>query len=189
MDADDEKNTRIFFRKAALQTAATLQKNLSINEVGYLRVVGYTHADARACYLYGVLDEVLKVGTTIIRWEEFLSGADKKQDEETSEDLHLKRIVTESVIDEQYLWVRKLTEILADLILFSTTNDQEYYRLYLVCRRLDTYLGLQKDFEDFFACRNLNIGSSIDDFCERIERFAKKVDITGNWFEIMSNGV
>ena len=42
---------------------------------------------------------------------------------------------------------RKLTEILLNLILLSTTNEQEFFQLYLACTELNACIGLQADFE------------------------------------------
>src|SRR5687767_9351554 len=107
-----------------------LQKRLAVDETGYLRVVGHAHADARAYYLYGVLDEVMKTSVAGIRWQEFIdepADVSEKKKGESADAAHVGRLVEESVVDEQEMWVRKLTELLVDVVLFGTTNEQEFY--------------------------------------------------------------
>lgn len=179
---DSEENRRVFFAKAPIQAATALQKALPVKESGYRFVVGHAHGDARAYYLYGILDEVLKACVASMRWDELLGDTEKKHEVVAAEDEHLGRVVIESIIDEQLMWARKLTEILSDLILFSSANDQDHYRLYLACKQLDAYLGLQKDFGEFFACRNVNIDTSIDLLCDEIGDIGKRIDVRRVWF-------
>lgn len=165
-----------------MRTAAALQKRFSIDEVGYQRVMGHTHADSRAYFLYGVLDEVLKTTVAGLRWLQLLNEPEKTPEAMGKEEQHSARLVLESVIDEQEMWVRKLTEILLDLVLFSSTNEQEFYRLYLACKQLDAYIGLQADFEEFYACRSANADSTIQLLLGEIEEIRQRINIGKAWF-------
>ena len=145
-----------------LQSAKALQEKLAMDERSYQFVAGYSMADARAYFVYGALDEVIKSAIGIIRWNEFLTGRDEEESEEAQEDgEHLNRLIWESVSNEQAVWIRKLTEILCDLICFSETNQQEKYRTFLAAAQLDAYLSLQQDFRDFFSCVNANVKTTI----------------------------
>jgi hypothetical protein len=191
---DNPRKRQEFFVQAPLRAAARLQKQLPIDELGYRRVIGYGHADARAYFVYGALDEALKASMAGLRWLELLadepeSPADpEKEKAEASAkpdrdgDEHIGRLLLESVIDEQEMWARKLTEILFDLVLFSTTNDQEFYRLYLACKQLDAYLGLQSDFEEFFACRSANADATIRRLLKEIEQVRERIEVGRAWF-------
>ncbi len=44
------------------------KKALPIDELGYRRVGALLHDDARAYYVYGVLDEVMKASMAGMRW-------------------------------------------------------------------------------------------------------------------------
>jgi hypothetical protein len=182
---EEPRKRREFFALAPLRAAERLRKALPVDEVGYQRVDALLHEDARAYYLYGVLDEVVKVSMAGMRWLELLGEAPTGGVKE--EDDHLSRLVFESVVDEQEMWGRKLTEILLDLILFSTTNEQDFYRLYLACKQLDAYVGLQADFDEFFGCRSANAKATIDRVLGEIGHIKARMDFTRAWF--VANGV
>jgi len=184
-EGDDRRKREEFFVNAPLRAAVGLQKRLPIHEMGYRHVVGYAHADARAYFLYGSLDEVIKATVAGVRWLGLLGDEEdsaKPEGPETPEEAHIGRLVFESVIDEQEMWGRKLSEILFDLVLFASTNEQEFYRLYLVCKQLDAYVGLQADFEEFFACRSANADRTIRLLLEQIEEIRQRVDLGKAWF-------
>lgn len=175
---------RDFWITSCLQIANALQKALGLNEATYLGVAGHALPDARTYYLYGAMDEVTKASTAMLRWNEFIGdpGRDKDKPIQTEDAPHMMRLVKESVFNEQDMWVRKLTEILCDMILFATTNDQNHYRLYLTCQQLDAYLGLQLDFKEFFECENLNARSTISMLFDDINRIGQSVDVNKVWF-------
>lgn len=182
---DDDKAKRSFFSGVALRGAVALQKALGINEDTFRMVCGHALQDSRSFYLYGVLDEVLKAGTAMLRWEELLQNPDKRQEEQVDQKEHgghLIHVIREAVQDEQYLWARKLAELLCDLILFESTNSLEHFRLFLACEHLDAYLGLQRDFQEFFACKNLNAGTSITSLLDIVKQCAKSIDLKNVWF-------
>jgi len=181
----DNKRGRDLFVGIILRAAFTLQMALPINEERFLGVSGSGFHDSRAYYLYGVLDEVLKLSTAMLRWEGFLSDPDKSEIEEVlkkEHGSHMMRVTREGLMDEQHLWSRKLVELLGDLLLFESTNTQEHYRLFLTCELLNAYLGLQRDFMDFFSCRNLNAEESIKLFCSTVKECSKSVDLKKVWF-------
>lgn len=158
-DADENLLSRL-----ALRSATTLRASLGIDETFYRFTAGLSVGDPRGYYLYGVLDEAVKACTACIRLEELLS--DEDEDDAPSgvdpdEAARLERLVTESVADEQSLWLRKLSEHLVDLICFTETNEQEQYRGFLAAAQLAAYLRLQQDFRDFHACESENVNSTI----------------------------
>lgn len=176
-DGEAAKDRWSFFAATPMRLADALRKALPMTEDHYTQRVGYTQNDPRAFFLYGCLDEVYKASAASLQWAEFLGAH-----EDELRVPHVTRIVTDRVLDEQDLWSRKLTEVLADLILFGSTNEQEYHRIYLGCRWLSAYLGLQSDFREFYGCRNLNADDSIADAVRTIEAAQKRVDSTKLWF-------
>ncbi len=189
-EGGDRRKRQEFFVNAPLRAAVGLQKHLPIHEMSYRHVIGYAHGDARAYFLYGALDEVIKTTVAEIRWLNLLGDEGESTDPEGPEEPkeeHIERLLFESVIDEQEMWVRKLSEILFDLVLFTSTNEQEFYRLYLVCKQLDAYVGLQADFEEFFACRSANADSTIGLLLEQVKQIQQRVDLGKAWF--LADGV
>jgi hypothetical protein len=182
----DARKRRDFFATWPMRAADILRKALPIDEAHYQGVVGYAHRDARAYLLYGAMDEVFKVCTATLRWAEFLDVPEeesKKHDTSAGDtERHMRRVVIEAVLDEQHMWIRKLNELLSDLILFQSTNEQDYYRLYLASRFLAAYLCLQRDFEEFFAFRNGNADVTIRDVLAHIEAIQKTIDRNKVWF-------
>jgi hypothetical protein len=63
---------------------------------------------------------------------------------------------------EQALHIRRLTEILVDLINFSKTNSNVHYDHYLLYKELAEHQRRKADFDRYFNCENLNTLSSID---------------------------
>lgn len=176
---------RNLFIGIAMRGAVALQKALPINEETYLGIEGSGYHEARAYYLYGVLDEVLKSATAMLRWHEFLKDPDKAAEQaikEKEHGAHVVRVTEEALSDEQHLWARKLTELLCDLLLFESTNTQEFYRIFLACEHLDAYLGLQRDFQEFFGCTNLNAQESIQYFIAEVKQLSRAIDLTAVWF-------
>src|SRR6266446_2671304 len=163
---EDARKRRQFFAMVPMRAADNLMKALQLDEAKYRGVAGHAQQDARAYFLYGAIDEVFKVCTATLRWAEFIDAPeeDAKALENSANEAarHMHRVVIESVLDEQHMWSRKLTELLIDLILFQTTNQQDCYRLYLACAFLDAYLRLQQDFAEFFACRSGNADATIE---------------------------
>lgn len=184
-DDDDNKRGRDLFIGIIIRSAVTLQRALPINEETFLGVSGNCYHDSRAYYLYGVLDEVLKLATALLRWEGFLSDPDKSELEavlQKDHGAHMMRVTRESLMDEQHLWLRKLVELLGNLLLFESTNTQDHYRLFLTCELLDAYLGLQRDFMEFFSCQNLNAEESIKLFRSTVKECGKSIDLKKAWF-------
>lgn len=188
---DDPRKRREFLVQGPLQAAARLQKSLLIDEVGYRRVIGHSHADARAYFLYGALDEVMKASIAGLRWSDLLdekegeggaAGTHPARSRREDAEEHGARLLLESVIDEQEMWARKLIEIAVDLVLFRGTNEQDVYRLYLICRQLDAYVGLQGDFQEFYGCQNRNAASTIDLLLGLVDELRGRLDIARIWF-------
>lgn len=183
---DLETQRRLFSATAPLKAGARLREELKLDELNYLHRVGYGVEDARAYFLYGCLDEVFKACTSILRWIEFLGEPkeeSKPPDDVTEEQKrNMLRVVREAVVDEQHMWARKLNELLSDVILFGPTNEQPYYRIYLACRQLDGYLGLQADCDEFFDCTNENANYSIRDLVSVISSEQKVIDTSKLWY-------
>jgi hypothetical protein len=168
-----------FLIKAAIRGANDLRNSLHISELGFRKVVGYSHADARGYYLYAILDEVQKAGIAMIRWKDFLTYED--EDYNSDED-QLSRIILESIIEEQSLWQRKLSEVLISLVCFETTNENDYYRHFLLLSALDDHLSVVTDLKDFYNCPNKNIEHGITMLKDRIAKIEDKIDLSRCWY-------
>jgi hypothetical protein len=121
-----------------------LRATLGVDETGFLRVAGPSHADRRGYFMYAVLDELQKAGACLFRWLKLL-------EEMEAPDAEADRFWTESIAEEESLRIRKLVEALTDLICFRRTNEDDYYRHLLLLRDLDAARGTQQDLRLFYA--------------------------------------
>ena len=179
---EERKERRDFFTDTALKAAKSLQGRLSMDEYGYRSGAGSSYADARAYYIYGVLNEVIKAGTAMVRWDGLITEPKESEKDETEEEKHIDRLILEAIVDEQHIWMRKLAEILINLICFSQTNEQEYYRAFMAAIKLEAYLGLQRDFQDFYRIKNRNVRYSIDFWLENIQYIGSTISLEDCWF-------
>jgi len=177
----EKKDRNDFYVQVCIKGAQQLRQKLKVDEDGYQFVAGYSHHFTRDYYLYGILDEIEKVGIALIRYREFLSGDNNVEIQDKTQ-ARVTRNVLGSVYDEQELWKRKLNEILAELILFQKTNTLDYYRHYLYVRELTYFKRLSNDFRDFYSCDNKNIKYSINMLREDIKNIEQKIEITKCWY-------
>jgi hypothetical protein len=130
-----------FLQDALVGASDELRSALNVDETGFLRVAGYSHSDARAFFLYGVLDELQKSGIAISHWVELLGPGQDFSALETMD--QIERVILTSVLDDQSLRMRKLVETLITLINFERTNEDDYYRHYLLLAELERQLSDQ----------------------------------------------
>jgi hypothetical protein len=153
-EVDERAQARAMWSGFLLEAGNELHDWLPVDETGFLRVAGRSHYDARAYYLYSVADELMAAGAAVFRWMELLEKMEEP-------DAKTDRFWTESIADEQSFRIRKLVEILTDLINFRDTNEQPYYRHMLMLKDLRAARSTQQDLSDFYACPNANIASQV----------------------------
>ena len=164
-----------------IATSNRIRKKLSINELNFKNIVSHGHANSRDYFAYRVLDEVQKAATRLIQWKDFFLDAGKCQEHESAE--QILRVTLQGVYDEVNLRARKLTELTAQLILFSYTNEQMYYKDYLCFSEMITYINDQSDREEFYAYKSKNAEDSIDDLKSIIRELEKKgLDPSKRWY-------
>lgn len=176
----EDDNIR-YYAEIPLAAVKSLFDQLPVDEASFTMVSATAHDDARAYFLYGAASEVMKAGTALVRWIGFLGIGD----EPTAEDeirLRSKRMVLESVLDEQLLWQRKLIEWLANLICFAMTNDQHYYRLFLAAEKYEGLAGDYQDLEQYYDCESANHRAAIGRVCARIHSELAAVQDLKIWF-------
>ena len=179
------KERRSFFTRVALAGSNELRSHLPLDEVNYLRLALEAQSDARAYYMYSVLDTVYKAGVAMIRWEDVLGDEDHLPDESQSTSLVRSiedRLVNASLVSEASVWIRQLLETLAALISFSTTNEDKYYRHRLLVHQLDTLNYTRKDHREYFACENKGLAHRIDETIATIRALEPSINFTQCWY-------
>jgi len=163
-----------FYLSVGVMGAEELRKELGLDELNFRRLAPNLNREPKRYFLYRVLDEVQKGGLKISEWKEYLSEAEPDK---------LQRIDYETIIDDQQFRARKLTEVLVDAILFSTTNDQSYYGDYFFLHELDECARSQDDRYEFFAFHNKNAEWNAKWLCEEIRKLEKAgLDPKSRWY-------
>jgi hypothetical protein len=157
-----------------IATSDRLRKKLSIDESNFKSRVSYGHANPRDYFAYRVLDEVQKAATRFIQWKDFFSSkGERLQEHESAEQIF--RVTLQGVYDEVNLRVRKLTELMAQLILFGYTNEQAYYKDYLCFSEIIAYMNDQSDREEFYAYKS----SNAEDYINELKSIIKSIETNG----------
>ena len=183
-----------FSIKILQQLTHELIAKLKIDESSYRWLKNIGHNNARSFYLYSVVSEVLKASISNMRTLEFIRDsmeeekyypkakrrlAEKRNDEKFS---YIDRAIFEGFDDEQNLWRRKLSECLSNLICFSETNEEPYFKLYIAANELSNLLFANDDFLEFFDCKIENLSYQTKDTFNIISDVSKSVKKDKCWF-------
>ncbi|MEP7012019.1 MAG: hypothetical protein ABJC13_16965 [Acidobacteriota bacterium] len=169
-----------FFSSATTRGPYDLRQFLGLNEPDYRFSVGFSQENARSYFLYAALDEVSKTSVTIGRWAEFL---DAPEDDDPRDSFgHVKRVVLESVLDEQDFRRRRLLEVLIDLLCFRTTNEQGYYRDLMQLQDLQDTISVKEDFREFYGFNNEVLRSQIDEKSLQIHQTEDTIELRRCWY-------
>lgn len=176
---DQENPRKMESPDSFFRPAQEIRDALSISEREYANQYGFNSKYPREYYVYGVLDELERVGMAVMRWEELLDEGEKNSDPQPT-DGRIERNLFASLSSEQSFWIRRLTEVLTELISFKRTNEEDYYRHYFLIRDIAVRHREVKDLEEFFCCKN----GSKTSFRDSIKREADslRVDRSRCWY-------
>jgi hypothetical protein len=169
--------------KLLCEAVEELSSKIGITENEYRKLGVPSHKLAKPVYVYKVLDEVGKTAMSICRWapfiKEHLVGDDppKNEKEERS-----TRVIAESLIDEQSFKKRKMLEALVQLVCFSATDEDDYYRDFLSLGELDSYIRSQNDRKEFYGFSSNNAQWSIDLFADMLGKLEKRLTSDSRWY-------
>lgn len=110
--------------------------------------------NSKKFYCYCLLDEIEKIGTNILRVRKSIKEETDDLNRRGSGDRIAKNFL-QSIIDEQNLWIRKLTELLIEIINFSQCKHDLYFEHYLLTNRHFAYCKRISSYNEFFACERL----------------------------------
>lgn len=164
-----------------IRGADELRKELRIDESSFTFMGRAHNLRGRDHYIYAVLDEIEQVSMALTLSQEWF---DRSLDDISNDNIG-KRLLRNSfavVEREQALHIRRLTEILIDLINFSQTNANVYYDHYLLYTELAEHKRRKQDFEQYFNCENLNTSASIDLTKRSIAEAEKKLNLADCWY-------
>lgn len=182
IEPDENSTAANYFIGLCIHGADEVRRELQIDESLYSLVAPSAHSRARDYYLYGVLDEIERAGVALLRLKDLTSEGDPKIKPTEIRERRINRNLLAAIGAEQSLWIRKLTELLVELISFNTTNTHEYFRHYLLCKGLGDYLKLQADFSAYYGCRNRNVQESINHFKSLISGVETKIHRQKCWY-------
>ena len=163
-----------------LRCAAELRNHLSVDETKYLLFAGQALDDCRSYVLYIALDEVKKASIHLMRLREALDG--KETAKQSIDSSRIARLLTISIVEEEQMRVRRLLEALVTLTLFSSTNEQPYYRHLLLLEDLEQSLSENYDMQEFWGQRSANVGDHIRNQIQWIQQIEASVDFNKCWY-------
>lgn len=173
-----------FFEEICFKGSQDIREVLKITEESY----GFVHhrniQKSRNYFLYGAMNEVEKVGIVILNGRELLEGEDIVLEDRVSKNIIL------AIQEEQYLWIRKMTELLAELILFKNTNEDPYYQHYMLVRELKELNAARRNAKEAYGCDIQNYSMQAKMLREEIADLeATKVDIQKCWYLSSKKGI
>jgi hypothetical protein len=166
-----------FWARALVRASEDLRALLEVDESNFRFVAGPAHAAARDYFLYAALDEIEKLGIAVMGWDEIVGHEEIRADDAST------RVILERSLDEQSFWTRKTLELLIDLVCFSQTNGDQYYRHLLLLRDLRGHLSIQQDLTRFYGTPSRNVEWSINRVYEEIREVeATDIDFGRVWY-------
>ncbi len=190
MDQEAEEQTSKKNRKEFSESDLTnwlisgadeIRKSLGLSESDF-RFLGRAHnSRGRRHYIYSILDEVEQVAFALKLSHESMTEPPTG----IPEDELGRRLIrnTFSVVQrEQAVHIRRLTEILVDLINFSQTNSNPYYDHYLLYEELLVHQQRRHDFKRYFNCENLNTQATIDLITRSISHGETRLQLNKCWY-------
>lgn len=168
-----------FFSTVALRASTELREELNVDEDSFRHYGVLSQPSAKDYFLYSILDEVTAVGIAIMRWGEML-GEGSEPDE--ADDGPLERVAAEMFAREGALWHRRLVEALAYLLCFRETDDEAFYRHFLLRSEATKRLFQMKDQKAFFACESRNLQRGADRVLNEIRRTEASIDFPKCWY-------
>ena len=142
---------------------------------------GSSFQDSRAYVIYTALDEIRKCAFYLMRILDLLDGSPISPNGD-----YINRLSFTQIIEDLDARERRLLEVLITLVLYETTNSQEYFRDLLLFEDLDDLLSFNKDFEDFYGPGNLNTDYLITHPLADIRRIESTIDFSKTWYRLQS---
>lgn len=176
----DKKESKPKSPDSYFRPAQEIRKTLRISEHDYCMISPVSFGHPRDLYIYGVLDELEKAGMAVIRYEELLEDEGKDVDV----DDRIKRNLFVAIRDEQNLYIRKLTEMLAELSNFQETNTQDYFGHYFIVKALDDERKKIASMQKYYGCEDVNAVEFKDALIRDIQRAESKgtIDLAKCWY-------
>lgn len=129
------------------------------------------------------LDEILRTSIAMLRWVEFIGdGAPLPERDDAPPELG--RVILEGVRDEQLLRLRCMVEALIALVCASQSDEEAYWRHWLLLTQLGQVRGDQEDLREFYECPSENLASWTSMLAEQIAAVeaSGQVDFDRAWY-------
>lgn len=178
-----DKNWKDMFLNISIRYAQYAKESIWISESDYHFISGISFWDSRWFYLYSILDDILRIGIWMFRWNEHIWDWSELVDEKKD---GLTRLTLESLFYEQLYWKRKMIEHLINISHFLNSNDQVIYKLFLYFIDLHKSISRRSDLEEFYELKgdkaNKNLNHHIEYLFNEINHLATSNNINMVWF-------
>lgn len=158
-----------------------MRERLKVSEEYYTSIFPTASPYGRDLYLYGVLDLVERACFSYARIDESMDH-NLLQNPSDEAELRLHRNYHHSLLAEGAVATRKLVEALAELINFSGTNEEPFYRHYLLKKLEDSYRRANNNRERFYSKASLNIERTAKRFTDDAAKLETQLDRARCWY-------
>ena len=118
----------------------------------------YNQKSAQEYYIASILDELIRYGTTLIRWEDdFKDGFD-----EGIEATHLGNLIVQAINNELNMYYRKLLEAFIDLVLWDKYASEESFKFFYLLKEYQVLKYDILDMKDFYDIEISDLGQEFD---------------------------
>lgn len=173
----DQEDKKIL---AMLLTATfELRKVLTVTP----KIVVYRQSNFTHYFFATVLDQILSIETTMLRWDELFSEDtnDIVTNVHSSED-PIGVSIYQAITNEIQMYRRKNIEILTKLILFQDVNQEDYYKHYILISEYNSIKRRISDYKDFFSIVPNNEEFAKNDIILELIENIKNISEDKCWF-------
>ncbi len=139
------------------------------------------HCLPREFFLWTALDEVLKTGVFLMRLDGFL-GDDLPQRRPVEDDHPTARAIEAILLEEEGLRVRRLCELLVQLVLFGRKDAPELYGHFLLLEDLARATSYNGDLDEFHGVSSDWVRVTVDRTLTELRALEARVDVNDAWY-------
>ena len=174
---DDVKR---FFVSLGINGAEEVRKRLTVGEAYYRRIYPQVIQYARDYYLYGVLDQIERACIAFARLDETLEKEGGQRSTHEADRFETNVLYTANT--EAAVWIRRLTEVLVELIHFTRTNRPEVFHHYLLSSMIAHYRAAAFDMSHYHGRASANIDATLSHFLAEEKKVRSALSANDMWY-------
>lgn len=180
---DEEQFWREDLPMHLFKAVGELRSLLRVDEAMLARLAPESQPHPRDFVLAQALDEIQRTSMAMLRWAEFVGDRDSSPERDGAPP-ELGRVILEGVRDEQVLRLRCTVEALIALVCASQSDEEAYWRHWVLLTQLGQVRGDQTDLQEFYECRSENLAAWSFVLSEEIAALeaSTQLDLDRSWY-------